>query len=127
MLKSGNKIDMPVYDYKTHTRTGELFTIYPKKIIIVDGILIFTKSEILNLLDFKIFIDTPSDIRLIRRITRDIIERGRTLESVVRQYLYTVRPMFYEFVAPSKKNADIILSGEFYNPKKIEDLIHKFA
>ena len=108
-LKGGDAIDMPVYDFKTHTRSRETERIEPKPVVIVEGILIFAETRILDLLDVRIFVDTPDDIRFIRRLQRDIIERGRTFDSVIAQYYATVRPMHFEFVEPSKRNADIII------------------
>lgn len=108
-LKSGHSIEMPIYDFATHTRSDETEHISPKPVIIVEGILIFSESRVLDLLDVRIFVDTPDDIRFIRRLRRDIVERGRTVESVIAQYYETVRPMHFEFVEPSKRNADIII------------------
>jgi uridine kinase len=108
-LKDGQFVEMPVYDFKTHTRQRETEHIEPKSVVIVEGILIFSEPRILNLLDVKVFVDTPDDIRFIRRLQRDIVERGRTVESVIAQYYATVRPMHFEFVEPSKRNADLII------------------
>jgi uridine kinase len=100
---------MPIYDFKTHTRNRETEHIEPKRVTIVEGILIFSEPRILGLLDVRVFVDTPDDIRFIRRLQRDIIERGRTVESVIAQYRTTVRPMHFEFVEPSKRYADMII------------------
>ncbi|HEX8287375.1 MAG TPA: uridine kinase [Pyrinomonadaceae bacterium] len=108
-LKSGSSIEMPVYDFVTHTRSDRYDHIDPKPVVIVEGILIFSEPRILSLLEVRVFVDTPDDIRFIRRLQRDITERGRTVESVIAQYYATVRPMHYEFVEPSKRNADIII------------------
>jgi uridine kinase len=108
-LKSGQAIDLPVYDFKHHTRTDRTERIEARPVIMVEGILIFGDAELRKLLDVKIFVDTDSDIRFIRRLERDIQERGRTTEMVVRQYLSTVRPMHMEFVEPSKRYADVIV------------------
>lgn len=108
-LKLGQPIDMPIYDFKTHTRSPKTERVEPKPVVIVEGILIFAEPKILELLDVKIYVDTPDDIRFIRRLQRDITERGRTVESVIEQYLKTVRPMHFEFVEPSKRFADIII------------------
>jgi uridine kinase len=108
-LKLGQPIEMPIYDFKTHTRSEKTQRIEPKPVIIVEGILIFAEPKILNLLDVKIYVDTPDDIRFIRRLQRDIRERGRTVESVIEQYFSTVRPMHFEFVEPSRRYADIII------------------
>ncbi len=108
-LKNNLFIEMPIYDFKTHTRNQETEHIEPKPVVIVEGILIFSEPRISELLDVKVFVDTPDDIRFIRRLQRDIAERGRTHESVIAQYFATVRPMHFEFVEPSKRNADIII------------------
>ncbi len=100
---------MPLYDFKTHTRSDRIETILPKPVVIVEGILIFAESRVLDLLDVRVYVDTPDDIRFIRRLQRDIAERGRTAESVIAQYYRTVRPMHHEFVEPSKRHADIII------------------
>lgn len=108
-LKQNQPIEMPIYDYKSHTRTLQTEHISPKPVIIVEGILIFAEPRVLDVLDVRVFVDTPDDIRFIRRLRRDIAERGRTVESVISQYFATVRPMHFEFVEPSKRNADIII------------------
>lgn len=108
-LVDGRSIEMPVYDFKIHTRTAQTIHIDPQPVIIVEGILIFAERALRELCDVKIFVDTDSDIRFIRRLQRDITERGRSTESVVNQYLSTVRPMHLEFVEPSKRYADVII------------------
>lgn len=108
-LKGGQTVEMPVYDFATHTRKPETEHLEPKPVVIVEGILIFAERRILDLLDIRVFVDTPDDIRFIRRLKRDIIERGRTVESVIAQYYATVRPMHFEFVEPSKRYADMII------------------
>ncbi len=108
-LRGNLPIEMPVYDFKTHTRTTQVEVIEPKPVVLIEGILIFAEPRILELLDVKVFVDTPDDIRFIRRLERDIRERGRTMESVIEQYLVTVRPMHFEFVEASKRHADIII------------------
>jgi uridine kinase len=108
-LKAGNSIELPIYDFTTHTRTNESIEITPNPVILVEGILIFTVPELRALFDVKLFVDTDADIRLIRRIRRDIEERGRTTESILAQYQSTVRPMHLEFVEPSKRYADVII------------------
>jgi uridine kinase len=108
-LKRGNTIHMPVYDFTTHSRKQETVTINPQPVILVDGILIFVEKDLRKLFDVKIFVDTDADLRFIRRLQRDISERGRTQESVIKQYLKTVRPMHLEFVEPSKRYADVII------------------
>lgn len=108
-LKGGYSVEMPIYDFKTHTRSDQTEHIPPKPVVIVEGILIFSESRVLDLLDVRVFVDTPDDIRFIRRLRRDVADRGRTMESVIAQYFATVRPMHFEFVEPSKRNADIII------------------
>jgi uridine kinase len=108
-LKANKPIDLPIYDFKTHSRTQETLYIEPRQVIMVEGILIFTDPTLRELLEVKIFVDTDSDLRFIRRLERDIQERGRTTEMVIRQYLATVRPMHLEFVEPSKRYADVIV------------------
>lgn len=109
MLKNGDKIDHPVYSFVEHTRLKETVEVKPKRVIIVEGILIFENKELCDLMDIKVFVDTDADVRIIRRLLRDVKERGRDLDSVVSQYLGTVKPMHEEFVDPSKKRADIII------------------
>ncbi len=108
-LKGGQTVEMPVYDFASHTRKQETEHLEPKPVVLVEGILIFAEPRILELLDIKVFVDTPDDIRFIRRLKRDITERGRTVESVIAQYYATVRPMHFEFVENSKRYADIII------------------
>lgn len=108
-LKLGQGIEMPIYDYKNHVRSEDVEKLAPKPVIIVEGILIFAEPTVLDLLDVRVFVDTPDDIRFIRRLKRDIVERGRTVESVIAQYFATVRPMHFEFVESSKRHADIII------------------
>ena len=129
-LKRGKSIQIPVYDYTTHTRTAKSNTISPKKVILVEGILILNDSDIRQLLDIKVYVDAMPDICFIRRLQRDIAERGRTIDSIINQYLQTVRPMFFKFVEPSKKYADIIIPRGGKNmiaidilKTKIEDLL----
>ena len=109
ILRQGGEIDCPVYDFTVHNRSDETIRIAPEKVIIVEGILIFENKELRDMMDIKVFVDTDADIRLCRRIIRDVRERGRTLESVVEQYLTTVKPMHEQYVEPSKKFADIIV------------------
>ncbi len=119
-LKAGRAIEMPVYDFTTHTRTGQTRRVEPHRVILVEGILIFADEALRRLMDVKIYVDTDSDIRFIRRLQRDIAERGRTMESVIRQYLTTVRPMHQEFVEPSKRYADVIIPEGGFNEVAIE-------
>lgn len=114
-LKQWQSIERPVYDFTIHNRVEETVTVCPAKVIVVEGILIFENKELLDLFDIKVFIDTDADVRIIRRIMRDVQERGRTLQSVVNQYLTTVKLMHEQFVEPSKKNADIIVPEGGYN------------
>lgn len=114
-LKEWKPIKRPVYDFTIHNRVKETVRISPSKVVIVEGILIFENKELLDLLDIKVFIDTDADVRIIRRILRDVSERGRTMESVINQYLTTVKLMHEEFVEPSKKNADIIIPEGGFN------------
>ena len=108
-LKQGLQVEMPLYDFKTHTRSDKIEIIEPRPVVIVEGILIFAEPRVLDLLDVRVFVDTPDDIRLIRRLKRDITERGRTFERTLDQYERTIRPMHFEFVEPSKRHADIII------------------
>jgi uridine kinase len=108
-LKQGLPAEMPLYDFKTHTRTTNIEIIEPRAVVIVEGILIFAEPRVLDLLDVRVFVDTPDDVRLIRRLKRDHGERGRTYEHTMDQYMRTIRPMHFEFVEPSKRHADIII------------------
>jgi len=108
-LKAWQPVYLPVYDFTHHMRTAQTIRVEPKRVIMVEGILIFSEAELRSMFDVKIFVDTDADIRFIRRLQRDIAERGRTMESVVQQYMQTVRPMHLEFVEPSKRYADIII------------------
>ncbi len=108
-LRSGEAIEAPIYEYKTHTRSEKTRRVSPAPVVLVEGILLFESEELARLFDMKIFVDTDSDVRLIRRIRRDIESRGRTLDSVIEQYLTTVKPMHEAFVEPSKKRADVIV------------------
>lgn len=108
-LKAGENIQCPVYDYTVHNRSKETTTLSPSKVIVVEGILIFENKELCELLDIRLFVDTDADTRILRRIIRDVKKRGRTLDSVIEQYLTTVKPMHEQFVDPSKKNAHIIM------------------
>lgn len=108
-LKAGNAVNIPVYDFSTHSRTNKTIHVAPQRVIIVEGILIFAEKKLRELFDMKLFVDTDPDIRFIRRLQRDIAERGRTMDTVINQYLRTVRPMHLEFVDPSKRYADVII------------------
>ena len=109
LLKQGVAIDCPTYDFTVHNRAEDILHIEPEKVIVVEGILIFQNLELCREMDIKIFVDTDADVRLCRRIRRDVRKRGRTIESVIDQYLTTVKPMHERFVEPSKKNADLIV------------------
>ncbi|NLN71006.1 MAG: uridine kinase [Chloroflexi bacterium] len=122
-LLLGEAIEMPVYDFSTHSRKKETVHVASKPVILVEGILIFVEKELRDLFDMKIFVDTDADIRLIRRLLRDIQERGRTLQSVVDQYLRTVRPMHLEFVDASKRYADIIVPEGGFNVVALDMVI----
>ena len=109
LLRKGESIQCPVYDFSQHNRSDETITVEPKSVIIVEGILIFENEPLRNLMDIKIFVDTDADVRLCRRIKRDVNKRGRTLESVLTQYQETVKPMHEKYVEPSKKYADLVV------------------
>ncbi len=109
VLMKGSSVEVPVYDFTTHARKEETMRVEPRKVIIVEGILVLAEPELRKRIDIKLFVDTPADIRFVRRLMRDIRSRGRSLESVVEQYVTTVRPMHEEFVEPSKRHADLII------------------
>lgn len=110
-LLAARPVELPVYDFSRHGRTAETITINPSPFILVEGILIFTNRELRELMDIKVYVDVDADVRFIRRLSRDVEERGRSLDSVVKQYLETVRPMHLQFVEPSKRYADVIIPG----------------
>lgn len=122
-LAQGQAVDLPVYDFEHDTRTGEYRHIEPKPVVMVEGILIFTEAKLRELFDVKLFVDTDADLRLIRRLERDLFERGRSAENIIRQYLATVRPMHLEFVEPSKRYADIIIPEGGMNPVALEMVV----
>ena len=124
LLKQGQSVLAPVYDFTTHSRFTHTVTIKPSAVILVDGILLLAEPKIRDILDIKIFLDTPADIRILRRLQRDISERGRTVESVINQYLATVRPMHEQFVEPSKKYADLVLSGVNLSKSQLETVVN---
>ena len=119
-LKQGESIECPVYDFTVHNRSKDTITIIPNKVIIVEGILIFENKELCDLMDLRIFVDTDADLRIIRRIKRDVLERARSLESVMNQYMDTVKPMHEQYVEPSKRNANIIVAENSYNQPAME-------
>ncbi|HET9212568.1 MAG TPA: uridine kinase [Thermoanaerobaculia bacterium] len=122
-LKAGHAIEVPVYDFVRHRRTARTKRVEPQPVILLEGILIFVEPNLRELLDFKIYVDTDADLRLIRRLGRDMSERGRTVQDVLRQYLETVRPMHLEFVEPSKRWADIIIPEGGENKVALEMVI----
>jgi uridine kinase len=114
-LRDGKTVEVPIYDFSADRRTANTFTVYPRKVILVEGILIFTETSLRKMFDVKIYVDTDADLRFIRRLERDLSERGRTTESVIKQYQSTVRPMHLEFVEPSKRYADVIIPEGGFN------------
>ena len=122
-LKNNQTIERPVYSFVEHNRTDEKVIVKPSKVIIIDGILIFENKELRELMDIKVFVDTDADIRLARRILRDVRDRGRTMESVITQYTNTVKPMHEEFVEPSKRHADVIIPEGGFNSVAVQMLI----
>jgi uridine kinase len=121
-LRDGRAIDLPTYDFVRNLRREETIPLGPAPLVVLEGIMIFSEKRIRDLLDLKIYVDTPDDIRFIRRIKRDISERGRTLDSVIEQYLEVVRPGHYEFIEPMKAFADLIIPEGGMNPRTIEVL-----
>lgn len=126
-LKNGIAVDCPLYDYAHHDRSSETRRVEATRVILLEGILIFENPDLLSRLDMKIFVDTDPDVRIIRRILRDVKERGRTLDSVICQYLATVKPMHEAFVEPSKKNADVIIPEGGMNPVAYGMIIQKIS
>lgn len=124
-LKAGKAIRCPVYSYADHQRTNETELIQPSKVVIVEGILIFQDPRLREMLDIKIFVETDADVRILRRALRDVRDRGRTLESVITQYLTTVKPMHEQFVEPSKKNADLVVLEGGKNLVALEMIIDR--
>ena len=122
-LKSGDPVEKPIYDFATHLRQKKTETIFPTKILIMEGILIFVDKPLRDLMDMKIFVDTPDDIRILRRLERDIKERGRTFENVKKQYFETVRPMHLKFIETTKQYADIIIPSGRHNHIAINMII----
>jgi uridine kinase len=124
-LKKGRSVVCPVYDYSIHDRSEKTITVKPARVIIVEGILIFENKELCSLMDIKVFVDADADVRILRRIVRDVRDRGRSLESVVNQYLSTVKPMHEKYVEPSKRNADIIVPEGGHNKVALELLMER--
>lgn len=122
-LRRGEAVQVPVYDYTIHNRSDKTVTVSPAPVIIVEGILIFTSAELCDMMDLKVFVDTDADVRILRRIVRDVKSRGRTLDSVVTQYLTTVKPMHEQFVDPSKRKADLIVPEGGHNKVALDMLI----
>ncbi len=126
-LKTGEAIHCPVYDYTIHNRTDDTVTVSPAPVVIVEGILIFQNKALRDLLDIKIFVETDADVRILRRAQRDVEERGRSLTSVVNQYLSTVKPMHEQFVEPSRKFADIVVLEGGHNVVALDMIIQRIA
>ncbi|NIN63973.1 MAG: uridine kinase [Anaerolineae bacterium] len=124
-LKRGQAVDVPVYDFTTHARRAETVRVEPRSVILLEGILILAEKALRDLMDIKVFVDTDADVRFIRRLERDITERGRTMDSVIHQYTETVRPMHLEFVEPSKRYADIIIPEGGFNVAAIDMIVAK--
>ncbi|HEX9838968.1 MAG TPA: uridine kinase [Anaerolineales bacterium] len=122
-LRDGKAVEVPIYNFSTHSRTDRTFTVQPRGVILVEGILIFTEAPLREMFDVKIFVDTDSDMRFIRRLERDLAERGRTTESVIKQYQSTVRPMHLEFVEPSKRYADVIIPEGGFNTAALDMVV----
>lgn len=127
MLASGQPVDVPVYDYTVHNRSSQTVRVEPKPVIVLEGILLFSDEKLRNMIDLKIFVDTDADERILRRIVRDTRERGRTLESVIKQYLTTVKPMHDAFVEPYKRYADVIVPGGGNNPAALDMIITRIS
>ena len=124
-LRRGESVVCPVYDYTVHDRSQETVTIKPARVIIVEGILIFENRELCDQMDIKIYVDADADVRILRRIVRDVRDRGRSLDSVINQYLATVKPMHEQFVEPSKRNADIIVPQGGHNRVALEMVMER--
>lgn len=124
-LRRGESVRCPTYDYTAHDRASQTVVVHPTKVIIVEGILIFENQRLRDLMDIKIFVDTDADVRILRRITRDVKERGRSLDSVVEQYLTTVKPMHEQFVEPSKRCSDIVVLEGGHNVVALDMIIQR--
>ena len=126
-LLAGQTIQCPVYDYTVHNRSDQTIEIHPTKVIIVEGILIFENKALRDLMDIRIFVDTDADVRILRRILRDVKERGRSLDSVISQYLTTVKPMHEQFVQPSRQYADIVVLEGGHNLVALDMIMQRIA
>ena len=118
-------MECPVYDFTVHNRSDRTVTIRPARVLVIEGILIFAEPELCREMDIKLFVDTDADVRILRRIVRDVRDRGRSLDSVVKQYLSTVKPMHEEFVEPSKRNADIIIPQGGHNQVAMQMVVER--
>lgn len=125
LLKKGYSIHRPVYNFADHNRSKEVVEVFPSKVIIVEGILIFADERLRNMFDIKLYIDTDADVRILRRVLRDVKERGRSLDSIVNQYLTTVKPMHEQFIEPSKKYADVIIPEGGHNQVALAMVNHR--
>lgn len=126
-LLEGRPVDIPIYDYTRHTRSDKTFRQEPQDVIIVEGILVLEDERLRDLMDIKLFVDTDDDIRIIRRIKRDMVERGRSLDSIIEQYTTVVKPMYHQFIEPSKRYADIIVPEGVSNVVAIDLITTKIA
>ncbi len=124
-LKSGQAVEKPIYDYETHTRKKETVTVRPARIILLEGIMVLAEPDFRGLLDIKLYVDTDADERFIRRLRRDIVKRGRSVEQVIEQYLKTVRPMHLQFVEPSKRYADVVIPEGGKNTVAVDLMVTK--
>ena len=124
-LRAGQTVQCPVYDFSQHNRSRETVTVTPSRVIMVEGILLFAEPALCDMMDIKIFVDTDADVRILRRIRRDVQQRGRSLDSVIDQYLSTVKPMHEQFVEPSKRRADIIIPEGAHNPVALEMILNR--
>ena len=126
-LQNGRAVDIPTYDYANHTRSEKTYQQEPVDVLIVEGILVLENEKLRNLMDIKVFVDTDDDVRILRRIRRDIEERGRTLDSVITQYMDAVKPMYHQFIEPTKRYADVIIPEGVSNTVGVDILTTKIA
>ena len=126
-LQNGRAVDIPTYDYANHTRSEKTYRQEPVDVLIVEGILVLENEKLRNLMDIKVFVDTDDDVRILRRIRRDIEERGRTLDSVITQYMDAVKPMYHQFIEPTKRYADVIIAEGVSNTVGVDILTTKIA